>query len=471
MEEPPSSSGEASLQDPPRKKFKRKNLNLGECEMIKNVYEGIREKWPNMLVEDAVEMCGFFTKVCSRTIYPVLKKNREHVKENIEKQDLQCNKNSHEIRNEIRGRPKVTLDQHTKYAIRRKIHGYFFRNEIPTIQKILQAIREDDSLPKISLRILLRTLREMNIKYLKRNRKSALIEKKEIVLWRRKFLEQIEEHRRAGRKIYYTDETWLNEGHTKSKVWQDLNITNLRQAFLDGFSTGLKAPSGKGRRLIITHIGSDSGFLIGGLNVFESRKTGDYHEDMNAEVFEKWFSSILELIEPGSVIVMDNASYHSRRVESTPTSLWRKGQIINWLHLKNIEHQPHMLKVQLLDIARLQKAEFTKYVIDEMARERGVTVLRLPPYHCELNPIELIWAQIKNQVASKNTTFKLKDLKSLLQEAIADVNEAAWKKCIAHVQKEEKKMWDLDTRVEVLTEPLVISPGMDSSSSEDSLSE
>lgn len=72
-----------------------------------------------------------------------------------------------------------------------------------------------------------------------------------------------------------------------------------------------KAPSGKGRRLIITHIGSDSGFLTGGLNVFESRRTGYYHEDMNSEVFETWFSTILDLIKPGSIVVMDNAPYHS----------------------------------------------------------------------------------------------------------------------------------------------------------------
>ncbi|KAJ8983152.1 hypothetical protein NQ317_016251 [Molorchus minor] len=30
-----------------------------------------------------------------------------------------------------------------------------------------------------------------------------------------------------------------------------------------------------------------------------------------------------------------------------------------------------------------------------MAKARDVTILRLPPYHCELNPIELIWAQKK----------------------------------------------------------------------------
>ncbi|KAJ4441671.1 hypothetical protein ANN_11529, partial [Periplaneta americana] len=40
----------------------------------------------------------------------------------------------------------------------------------------------------------------------------------------------------------------------------------------------------------------------------------------------------------------------------------------------------------------------------------GHVVLRLPPYHCILNPIEMIWSEVKRKVASKNlkclTLFK-----------------------------------------------------------------
>ncbi|CAH2008609.1 unnamed protein product [Acanthoscelides obtectus] len=95
-------------------------------------------------------------------------------------------------------------------------------------------------------------------------------------------------NRVIGRQqIYFLDETWLNEGHnTVFKFWQDLNMTSHRQAHRDGLSTGMKCPSGKGRRLIVTHIGCASGFVNGGLNIFESRETGDYHDEMNAEVFE-----------------------------------------------------------------------------------------------------------------------------------------------------------------------------------------
>lgn len=291
------------------------------------------------------------------------------------------------------------------------------------------------------------------------------------MLWRQKYLRDIRELRDAGKKIYYTDETWINEGYTVSKIWQDLNIKNSRQAFFEGFSTGLKSPSGKGRRLIITHIGSDSGFLDGGLNVFESRKTGDYHEDMNAEVFEKWFASVLDRIEPNSVIVMDNASYHSRRLEKLPTSAWRKAEIADWLKSKNIDYDESMLKVELLNIARLHKSAFNKYVVDEMARERGITVLRLPPYHCELNPIELIWAQVKGYVARNNTTFKLNDVKVLFEKSLEAITAESWVKCIGHVIKEEQKMWDLDIQVEVTVEPIIITPGADSESDSDTSSD
>ena len=33
-----------------------------------------------------------------------------------------------------------------------------------------------------------------------------------------------------------------------------------------------------------------------------------------------------------------------------------------------------------------------KYAVDEMAKASGHEVVRLPPYHCELNPIELAWS-------------------------------------------------------------------------------
>ncbi|KAJ8961371.1 hypothetical protein NQ318_014614, partial [Aromia moschata] len=95
-----------------------------------------------------------------------------------------------------------------------------------------------------------------------------------------------------------------------------------------------------------------------------SQKTGDYHEDMNTYVYEKWFSSILCNLEPGSVVVMDNASLTINKI---------------------IPFADNQLKLQLLEISRLRKGKYVKYVEDETASvhpfESGIpiTVIRLPP--------------------------------------------------------------------------------------------
>lgn len=437
------------------KKVKRHNLSIGERKMLKNVYAGIRARFPNLSVLDSAEMCADFTKVAQSTVFRILKEKDS---------DDEITKAKTLTKT---GRRRIVLDDDVKNTIRRKVHSFFIRKEIPTIKNIETEMRNDESLPKISRDVLVRTLAEMKIKYVRRNRNSALIERDEIILWRRDYLRDIREYRRGGKKIYYLDETWLNQGHTVSKVWQDLTVTNARQAFIEGLSTGLKPPSGKGCRLIITHIGSDTGFVEGGLSVFQSRKTGDYHEDMNAGVFEKWFESILPRLEPGSVIVLDNASYHTRRAEPLPTSNWKKADIFNWLTSKNIHCCDKMLKPELVRIARQHKQAHTKFVVDEMAKERGHVILRLPPYHCELNPIELIWAQIKNEVARNNTTFKMADLKILFENAVSAVTAVSWSKCVQHVIKEEDKFWDLDPQIETIIEPLIITLGNDDSESDD----
>ncbi|CAH1984058.1 unnamed protein product [Acanthoscelides obtectus] len=128
----------------------------------------------------------------------------------------------------------------------------------------------------------------------------------EIVIWRREYLRKNRQFRAEGRKIYYLDETWVNAGHTQGKVW----------AFLDGLSTGLKNPAG-----------SVDGFVPEALWAFESKKTGDYHEEMDGNSFENWFKKILPTLDDNAIIVMDNAPYHSRKLEKIPTMATKKADI------------------------------------------------------------------------------------------------------------------------------------------------
>lgn len=54
-----------------------------------------------------------------------------------------------------------------------------------------------------------------------------------------------------------------------------------------------------------------------------------------------------------------------------------------------------MLKPELVKLVKENKEAKIRYEIDELAQANGHQILRLPPYHCQYNAIELIWAQIK----------------------------------------------------------------------------
>lgn len=84
--------------------------------------------------------------------------------------------------------------------------------------------------------------------------------------------------------MYYIDETWENAGHTKSHMFRNLKVDKTvkfsRQAFLSRLSEALKNQSGKTKKLIFTHIGSETGFEEVGLWMFESIKSDDYHVEI-----------------------------------------------------------------------------------------------------------------------------------------------------------------------------------------------
>ncbi|GBN10207.1 hypothetical protein AVEN_200667-1 [Araneus ventricosus] len=103
---------------------------------------------------------------------------------------------------------------------------------------------------------------------------------------------------------------------------------------------------------------------------------------MEGNNFESWFKSkLIPKLESNSIIVMDNASYHSVKEEKLPS--WRKKDIQERLRNKNIPLGSDFLKLKLLQIVSTVKHKFDGNRIDKITSEAGHKVLRLPPYHCD----------------------------------------------------------------------------------------
>lgn len=219
-----------------------------------------------------------------------------------------------------------------------------------------------------------------------------------LIQLRDKYLNEIQIKRSQGKHIIYLDETWYDTHDTLKKGYRDESgkcVTN--------------APCSRGKRLIILHAGSENGWIPGGLLISSKsmkNSSADYHEDMDSKLFENWFrDQLLPNIPENSVIVMDNASYHSRQLEKIPRKGTRKAEIIDFLVKRGISYPEKSTVKQLLEIVSKNENLFKKvYAVDEMAQKAGHEVCRLPPYYCIFNPIELMWSYLKKTIRRENIT-------------------------------------------------------------------
>lgn len=442
-----------------------------ERRIILNVYAVLRRENPDMSKRNVAERVGVLTGCGRATVERLRKEFDEGAPVTPGK------KRPYQIGQRTRMK-KLTDFQ--KNGIRRIVHSLYRENIPPTSDKITAMINADVDLPNVSDRTTRKLMNDLGFKFVKRQRRSILIEREDIVQWRRQYLLKIKEYREQKKNIFYLDETWCNAGHTVKKAWTPTYIKSAKQAFLDGETTGLKDIPGKGGRYIVVHIGNENGFLKDSTDptspkdarwVYKAKKTANmqnatHHDEMNAAAFESWFTGILHLLPSDSVIVMDNASYHSETVKKLPNMSWRKKEIQDWLQENGVHFNHQDVKAELLlRIPDHIRQAAKQYKIDKLAEECGHCVLRLPPYHCDLNPIELVWAKVKSEVARNNTDYTLKSVETLLSNALDRVSPEDWKKFVTHVENVEDMMWRMDSISDEFQDRVIV---LDAGNDEDS---
>jgi transposase len=218
------------------------------------------------------------------------------------------------------------------------------------------------------------------------------------------------------------DETWFDTHDVISRGWVD----NSGRCFLE------TPPS-----LIILNAGNEDGWipnclLISAKNIANAK--ADYHCDMDAALFEKWFSEqLIPNLPTKSVIVLDNASYHSRQLDKVPTKSSRKTDMLDYMARKVLPISEKATRPELFTIIKENNIGKV-YFIDDLAAKYGHTVSRLPPYYCVLNPIEMVWSQLKHKIRKVNNTPNLSEsVIRATRESVDEIDSFLWSACIRHV--------------------------------------
>jgi transposase len=344
---------------------------------------------------------------------------------------------------EIRGRPVYAVDTSHQQVVRSYIRTANNQGQhitLADVQRFLNSEYPDESFHKATLA---RTLNRWGFEFGKGTRTQHLKEKNHVIAARQRYLREIRKNRTKSSKAtsrpeVYLDESYVNKNHSNDFIW-----------YYGEDGPWVQKPTGKGERLIILNAITQSGWVSNAKLVFKStKKTGDYHGQMNWDLFKRWFTEmLLPNIPKHSLIIMDNASYHNILSEhSPPTAKSSKKKIREWLEQNKVYCREDCLKPELIEILTKLAPE-PVYAIDEIAADQGHKVLRTPPYHPELQPIEICWGVVKNHIA-RHCDFTMKNLIKQLDSGFDQVSAKTCTKIIKKIRDIESDFWFSDIKID-----------------------
>ena len=271
--------------------------------------------------------------------------------------------------------------------------------------------------------------------------------------------------------IVYTDESYVNTNHARKQTWYSDIATEKNDVV---------RPSGKGKRLVLLHAFTRDGWLVHDNSVHNDRADqlsfsceliyeaekgdGDYHDNMNGSIYMQWLNNRLLVAfnkrypRQKMVLVLDNASYHHHRGPDWINVHIMKKDDIAWklidlgVDTMTVERQKKGTETRekktFKAVSYYQrggryaptldelKSELTKYLNDHPGINRtevaklfeanGHQLIYTPPYLPGVQPIERLWAYVKNYVASQYKSGRT------MQQLLEQTHKGFYGDCAQH---------------------------------------
>ncbi len=249
-----------------------------------------------------------------------------------------------------RGRKSYAINASYLEKVRDYVREANQNGDYITLSKIREFLLESGADESFHISTLARTLDRWGFEFGKGTRSQHLKEKDHVVASRHRYLRKKRKNRESNsstetiRPEVYLDESYVNKNHSNDYIW-----------YYGEDGPWVQKPTGKGEQLIIINAITKDGWVPNAETVFKStKKTGDYHGQMNAELFAKWFEEkLIPNIPDNFLIVMDNASYHNiLSSHSAPTPACSKKKIRDWLEENNIACSEDCLKAEMVEILK-----------------------------------------------------------------------------------------------------------------------
>lgn len=441
----------------PRGSERKKPLvvNQQAREMAKRILElCVEEKKAGNIfftVNDALDRAARYTGLSKKMLISIQRDAKKGTLRSPSRKGKLCNKKNN-----------INVSCFDRGVVHRCIEEFYLTKKIvPTCSQLLLAIREKIHFPwkATSLRKLLNI---MGYQWLKCNnrKRPILFERPEIMFARSNYLRNIREHRESDHKIFFLVETLLDKNISFKKCWKN----NLTENMLMDTSSTYK--------LLIVCASSRSNFLNAEKVLFKICTTkGNNDTGVNSVYFRKWCTEMLIPNLPAkSVIIIDSASCQNSEENEIPTKTSTKGEMIDWLAKRNMKAFPTMRKDELFQLIESHNPKTIVSKTGELIQEYGYEILKLPPYMCELNPIEAAWTKIKDIVKEHkiHSDLSIEKIRKIIEMSIQKITNKDWNEFDEHVIACETDYWNRDMLMENTLDTFVVEVNNDEDSNSDS---
>jgi hypothetical protein len=257
----------------------------------------------------------------------------------------------------------------------------------------------------------------------------------------RLYYDALQQEREGTAIIIYIDESYIHTKHVHKYCWYAISSPTGNQ---------VKSTPSKGKRLILLHAMSCYGLLTAPRRgrssstptniisdedltcelIFEGLiDSEDYHKNMNGQIFMQWIENRLiptferKFPKKKLILILDNASYHHPHgTDWVNPNKMTKLELATWIS-DRVDHitvnrdgvSKYFGKMSLfqnksnysptVDEMRIWMKEYLiKYpninrtLLQQRFDDNGWQLIYTPPYQCDTQPIEMVWAYVKNYV-------------------------------------------------------------------------
>ena len=104
------------------------------------------------------------------------------------------------------------------------------------------------------------------------------------------------------------------------------------------------------------------------------------------------------------MIILDNAKYHKYKlVDTLNATKMKKKDILSELERVQVEYDPSITSIEEKVLLREWQSKNIETRIDQWTKKKGHSVLFTSPHYSDLEPIEMVWAEVKSKIAKYNS--------------------------------------------------------------------